>query len=121
MQRNTLFVQTKRAFGQRWKTSLFARQKLVRELSIVLLIKLVLLYGIVNFVVPSATVVNDSDVSTRLLHSQSPVSDALTPDAVASDPDGSAKRTDGDETDLNGATNSALNSATAPSTTRETP
>lgn len=118
MQRNTLFVQTKRAFGQRWKTSLFARQKLVRELSIVLLIKLVLLYGIVNFVVPSATVVNDSDVSTRLLHSQSPVSDALTPDAVAS---GSAKDTDGDETDLNGATNSALNSATAPSTTRETP
>ncbi len=72
MQSNMLFEQTKRVFSQRWKTSLFARQKLVRELSIVLLIKLALLYGIVNFIVPSATAVDGSDVSTRLLNSQLP-------------------------------------------------
>jgi len=68
MQWKPLFVQTKQAFSQHWKTSLFARHKLVRELSLVLLVKLVLLYGIINFIAPSATAVDDSDVSTRLLN-----------------------------------------------------
>lgn len=121
MQRNTPFGQTKQTFSQFWKGSLFARQKLVRELSIVLLIKLVLLYGIVNFIVPSATVVNDSDVSTRLLNSQLPVSDTLNPDASAANSTGLSADTNATETDSNRAVNSALNSATAPMTTRETP
>jgi len=121
MQRNTPFGQTKQTFSQFWKGSLFARQKLVRELSIVLLIKLVLLYGIVNFIVPSATVVDDSDVSTRLLNSQLPVSDTLNPDALSADPIGLDGRANDPETDPNRAANSALNSATAPMTTRETP
>ncbi|WP_086481778.1 cytochrome oxidase putative small subunit CydP [Oceanospirillum sanctuarii] len=112
MQRNTLFVQTKRAFGQRWKTSLFARQKLVRELSIVLLIKLVLLYGIINFVVPSASVINDSDVSTRLLNPQLPASEQTSADAS-----GSAPRSTATEADLLKA---ATSEPTA-STQRETP
>lgn len=52
---------------------MFAKHKLVRELSLILVIKLILLYGIINFIVPSATAINDSDVSTRLLNTQMPL------------------------------------------------
>ncbi|WP_028303347.1 hypothetical protein [Oceanospirillum maris] len=49
---------------------MFAKHKLVRELSLILLVKLILLYGIINFIVPSATVINDSDVGARLLNTR---------------------------------------------------
>lgn len=81
MQRTSLFMLAKGHITLWWRGSLFARHKLVRELSIVLLIKLALLYGIVNFIVPAATTVNDSDVTARLLN---PQKNPVTPQSSAS-------------------------------------